>query len=86
MTTLNRMRYYRSKAFLGKIAEAMGIPDEEAHECMKDWFFKKSTTEFDDAGFDGKLQDIREFFSKVDVWIPEPGESGEAPEDTTDYS
>lgn len=86
MTANNRMRYYRSKSFLGRIAAHMGFTNEEAHEFIKLEYFRKSTTEFTDDDFDTKLSEIREDFSHLGVWIPEPGEEDTPPDDTTDYS
>lgn len=80
------MRYYRSKSFLGKIAVHMEMSNTEAHECMKESFFRKSTTEFSEEEFEEKLKDIRKYFAGAGVWIPEPGEEDAPPKDTTDYS
>lgn len=80
------MRYYRSKSFIGKISEHMGMTTTEVHQELKRYFFKKSTTEFEDSEFDEKLEEIRVYFSRIGLWIPEPNESEEPPQDTTDYS
>ncbi len=77
MTTNKQMRYYRSTAFLGKIAKAKKMDMDQAHEWVKETFFGKSTTLFTDHEFEEKLSGIRSAMSKKEngsVYIDLPNE------------